>query len=69
MNGNSAGPLLLLLVGVMLLFMFVTGRLEWLFSLARDVNNARTDGFRPGPPAATTAAQSPSTPLPRGMSA
>lgn len=49
--GNPAGGLLLLLVGVMLLLMFVTGRLEWLFSLAHDVNSARTDGYRPGPPA------------------
>jgi len=47
-GGNTPGGLLLLLTGVMLLLMFVTGRLEWLFSLARDVNDARTDGFQGG---------------------
>lgn len=40
--GGGAGGLLLLGVGVMLLMMYVTGRLEWLFSIGRDANALRT---------------------------
>lgn len=41
-GGASAGGLLLLGVGVMLLVMYVTGRLDWLFALGRDANALRT---------------------------
>lgn len=49
---NSAGGLVLLGAGVMILLMFFTGRLEWLFQLGRDVNAART----PAPAATGTGA-------------
>ena len=39
---GGAGGLLLLGVGVMLLMMYVTGRLEWLFAIGRDANALRT---------------------------
>lgn len=42
MGGGGAGGLLLLGVGVMLLMMYVTGRLEWLFALGHDANALRT---------------------------
>lgn len=38
---GGAGGLLLLGVGVMLLMMYVTGRLEWLFAVGRDANALR----------------------------
>lgn len=41
---GSAGGLVLLGAGVMILLMFFTGRLEWLFQLGRDVDAARTPG-------------------------
>lgn len=71
--GNPAGGLLLMLVGVMLLLMYVTGRLEWLFGLARDVQAGRAAYAAPAavkappPPVGTTAPTppaKPSSPLP-----
>ena len=40
-DSNPAAGLLLLLVGVMLLLMYVTGRLDWLFSIGKQVDAAR----------------------------
>jgi hypothetical protein len=46
---GGAGGLLLLGVGVMLLMMYVTGRLDWLFALGRDANALRTGESAPAP--------------------
>lgn len=61
MSGNPAAGLLLLLVGVFLLLSFVTGRLDWLFSLGHDVEAARTGAVAasPGATPATGAAAIP----------
>lgn len=70
-GGAGAGGLLLLGVGVMLLMMYVTGRLDWLFRLGRDANALR-EGEPPAAAAATgvaavahpAIARAPSSPVP-----
>lgn len=53
--GNPAAGILMLLVGVMLLMMFVTGRLDWLTRLTQDTRAVQQQGA-PAPAAATAAA-------------
>lgn len=55
-GGAGAGGLLLLGVGVMLLLMYVTGRLDWLFSLGADANALRTGASAPAGSGSGTAA-------------
>lgn len=57
---SSPGAILLLLLAVYMLLAFFTGRLEWLFSMARDTSA----GYRAGQtaPAATNPAVAPGLP-------
>lgn len=54
MTGGTGG-ILLLLVGLYLLVAFLGGRLEWLFSLGKQVGDARTDSNTPQNTVATRA--------------
>lgn len=53
-SSNSAAGLILLGLGVMLMLLYVTGQLEWLFRLAAQVNDARPPAVTPPPPADPT---------------
>ncbi len=53
--GNPTAGILMLLVGVMLLMMFVTGRLDWLTRLTRDTRAVQQGSVPQGAPAAAAA--------------
>lgn len=63
MSGNPAAGLLLLLLGVYLLFAFLTGQLEWLFRLGDAIGAARGGTAAVGPASPGPSAPS-STPDP-----
>ncbi len=60
MSGNPAAGLLLLLLGVYLLFAFLTGQLKWLFRLGDAIGAAQTGTAAVGPAFAGPSAPSPS---------
>lgn len=57
MSGNPAAGLLLLLLGLYLLFAFLSGQLEWLFRLGDAIGAARS-----GTAAVTPTAPGPTAP-------
>lgn len=60
---TSPGAILLLLLAIYLLLAFFTGRLEWLFGMARDVQA----GYRA--PGGAAGVPTPQQPLPPGQPA